>query len=200
MKKMKRIAVSLAMALTMLMSTAMSVSAAAPTIEDIEHKGSGRMEVEFYGKVVYKNAKVSVKDTAGRTYKVKNIRKDNDEVKFTISGFKTGRTYKITISGVKRRGTSAYGKRTGKITIPAPKKKAPAIAGSKAVTLAKNHAAKAWKAGSFWDVDVEKDRYAGQSVWEVDFNGKIRGVRYEFEYKVAVNGGKILKYKREIDD
>ena len=198
MKKMKRIAVSLAMALTMLMSSVVGVSASAPTIEEIEHKGNGRIEVEFYGKVKYRRAKVYVKDTSGKKYKVTRVRKDDDDIKFTIKNFKRGKTYKITIKGVKVRGTKKYGKRTGRITIPKVAT-GKAITGAKALEIAKKHATGTWKASNLWDVDCERDTFRGQKVWEVDFDGLINGVHYEFEYKIAVNGGKILASYHKVD-
>lgn len=191
--KLMRIAVSLGMALTMLMSTALSVSAAAPVFEEIEHKGKGRMEVEFYGKVVYKNAKVIVRDTSGKKYKVTKVRKDDDDIKFTIKNFKRGKTYKITVKGIKKRGTKSYGSRTGKINIPKSSKSS--ISRDKAVAIAKKHAKKKWGATSFWDVDCDKE--GGR--WEVAFEGKCKGVVYEFEYDIATKGGKILHSSRERD-
>lgn len=198
--KFMRLAVSLAMALSMLLTTAFSVSAAAPTIEEIEHKGNGRIKVEFYGDVQYKKSKVTVKDTSGKKYKVKNVVRDDDDIKFTIKNFKRGKTYKITVSGIREFGTTKYGKRTGKIKIPAAKKSGNSITREAAIDIAKKHAGNTWGASNFWDVDFEKDYYSGQSVWEVGFNGTINGTPYEFEYKIAVNGGTILSHYHEYDD
>lgn len=42
-----------------------------PVIEEVEYKGNGKVEVDFYGKVQYKNPKVVVKGN-GKSYKAKN--------------------------------------------------------------------------------------------------------------------------------
>lgn len=198
MKKMKRIAVSLVMALTMLLSTAFSVSAAAPTIEEIEHKGKGRIEVEFRGKVKYKRVKVTVKDNKGKRYKVKGIRKDDDDIKFTIRNYKKGRTYKVTVKGVKVRGTKKYGKRTAKIRIPG-NGSATAITSANAIATAKNHAARTWGASNFTGGFAKQDYDDGRKIWEVKFYGYIGGMMYEFDYDIAVNGGRILDFDCDRD-
>jgi len=191
MKKMKRIAVSLVMALTMLLSTAFSVSAAAPSIEEIEHKGKGRIEVEFYGKVKYKRVKVTVKDNKGKSYKVKSIRKDDDDIKFTIKNYKKGRTYKVTVKGVKVRGTKKYGKRTARITIP-KSGSATYITSASAQNIAKAHAAKTWGATNLTVVKSKLERDDGVKKWEVELIGYVNGARCEFDYEIAANGGRIL--------
>lgn len=198
-KRMKRIALTITMAVTMLLSGTVGTFASAPLIEDIEFKNSGRVEVDFRGKVQYNKMKVTVKDTSGKKYTVKSIRKDNDEVDFTISNFKKGKTYKITVQGIRKRGTKAYGKVTGTLKVPAPATGA-TISKTTALNKAKSHAQKSWKASKLWDVEVESDKYRGQAVWEVSFNGKIGGKPYEFEYKIAKKGGKVLFQKKEYDD
>lgn len=197
-QRIARLTVSLLVAMSLIVTGSITALAAAPSVEDIEYKGNGRVEVDFHGDVRYKRVKITVKDTKGKKYKVKSIRKDDDDIKFTIKNFKKGRTYRITIKGVKRVGTAKYGKVKGKVKIPAAANTGSAISKSKAIEIAKNHASKTWGAKGFWDVEAEKDRYGGQSVWEVDFDGTINGQKYEFEYKIAVNGGKILR--SQLDD
>lgn len=198
-KRMIRWTVSLAVMLTMVFTSQITAMAASPTIEEVEHKGKGRVEVEFFGKVKYKKLKIYVKDTSGKKYKVKNIRKDNDDVKFTIKNYKKGKKYRITIKGVKRAGTNTYGKATAKLTIP-KSAKGKAISSSKAIAKAKKDAKSKWGATGIWDVDVDRDRYKGQPVWEVSFSGTIKGKPYEFEYEIARKGGKILRRTKELDD
>ena len=41
-----------------------------PVIEEVEYKGNGKVEVDFYGKVQYKNPKVVVKGN-GKSYKAR---------------------------------------------------------------------------------------------------------------------------------
>ncbi|MBR2675110.1 MAG: PepSY domain-containing protein [Mogibacterium sp.] len=102
----------------MLFTSQTNADARAPYIEDVEHKGGGRIEVDFHGDVSYNNCKVTVKDNKGKKYKAVRIRKDEDDLSFTIKKYKRGRTYKITISGIRLWGTSGYGKRSCKIRIP----------------------------------------------------------------------------------
>lgn len=198
-QRIARLSVSLLVAMSLIVTGSVTVLAAAPSVEDVEYKGKGRVEVDFHGDVSYKRVKITVKDTNGKKYKVKSIRKDDDDIKFTIKNFKKGRTYRITIKAVKSWRTRKYSSVKCKVKIPKAAT-GKAISKSKAIEKAKNHASKTWGAKGFWDVDAEKDRYSGQSVWEVDFNGSINGKPYEFEYKIAVNGGKILSKHHEYDD
>ena len=198
-KRIVRWTVSLAVMFTMLLASQIGAMAASPTVEDVEHKGKGRVEVDFYGKVRYKNLKVSVKDTSGRKYRVTRVRRDDDDVKFTIRNYKAGKTYRITVKGVKMAGTNSFGKATAKLKIPKAAK-GKAISARKAISKAKKHAKKKWGATGIWDVDVDRDRYRGQPVWEVSFSGNINGQEYEFEYEIARKGGKILRREKELDD
>lgn len=198
-KRIVRWTVSLAVMLTMLLASQIGAMAASPTVEDVEHKGKGRVEVDFYGKVRYKNLKVSVKDTSGRKYRVARVRRDDDDVKFTIRNYKVGKTYRITVKGVKMAGTNSFGKATAKLKIPKGAK-GKAISARKAISKAKKHAKKKWGVTGIWDVDVDRDRYRGQPVWEVSFSGNINGQEYEFEYEIARKGGKILRREKELDD
>ena len=198
-KKLVGLAVTLSMMITMFITSGVSTFAASPVIEEIEHKGKGRVEVDFYGNVSYKKMKITVKDNKGKSYKVSKVRRDSDEVKFTIKKYKTGRTYRVTVKGVKIRGTKSYGKATAKLKIP-KSAKGKAISASKAIAKAKKDAKAKYGAAGIWDVDVDKDRYRGTPVWEVSFSGTIKGVPYEFEYEIARKGGKILRRYKEYDD
>lgn len=93
----------------------------APKIDDIDYKGKGKVDVEFDGKVKYRNVKVAVKDNSGKRYTAKIIEKDSDEIEFKILGYKTGRTYNFTISGVKKPSADSYVSVSGSLKIPAPK-------------------------------------------------------------------------------
>lgn len=112
-----RISIIFSMFVVLLLASHMTVLATTPRIDAIKHKGKGRIKVEFHGKVRYKHVKVTVKDNNGKKYKVKNVRKDSDDIRFTIVKYKKGKTYKITISGVKKKGTGKYGKVSGRCTI-----------------------------------------------------------------------------------
>ena len=209
-RRISRISVSLVLMMLMLISAGTVVMADAPAIEDIEHKGKGRVEVDFYGKVKYNNCKVTVKDNYGKKYTVNKIRKDDDDISFTIKNFKPGRVYSVTVKGVKLRGTKNFGKVSGTLgaayMAPAPgqaQTSAPAasvISGDQAIQIAEQHAAATWGTTGFYDIGVESDRYAGTDVWEVSFNGIAGSTVCDHEYKISKNGGSILKYEMEIDD
>ena len=199
MKKISSICLTLIVALSVMFAWQSPVNAKAPKVESVEYKGNGRVEMEFYGKVKYKNTKVTVRDTSGKKYGVKKIYRDNDEIKFTIKNYKKGKTYKFTVSGIKKKGTKGYGKRTRTVKIPKATTGAN-ISREKALQIAKKHAASSFKTTKFWDIDVDRDTYRGQSVWEVSFNAKSGNKVYEYDYDIAVKGGKILKYDRELDD
>lgn len=91
---------------------------AAPGIEETEYKGSGIVEMDFHGKVQYKNVKVAVQDTTGKSYTASITKKDNDDLTFKIRSFKEGMTYNYQISGIRKRGEKRYSTISGTITIP----------------------------------------------------------------------------------
>lgn len=99
-----------------------SSSSSAPKIEDIDYEGNGRIDVDFYGKVKYKNVKVSVKDTSGKSYTAKVAARDNDEVDFKVTSIKAGKTYRFTISGIKKSSAKSYTSVSGKFKVPSVKK------------------------------------------------------------------------------
>ena len=173
----------------------MPVSAAAPQKKSIKYEGYGKVELEFRSKVQWKNAKVTVKDSTGKTYSVKILNKDNDEIEFKILQFKQGQKYTCTVSGVRQGRSGSYGKVSGSVTIPTTK-----VSESKAVSIALNDAVKKYKIkkADAKGIDLDISRYRGKKVFEIEFRAKKNGRMYEFEYKVDPTTGKILK--REIDD
>lgn len=94
---------------------------ASPKIKEAEYEGKGVVELEFDSEVQYKNLKISVKDQKGNSYEVKLLKQDDDEIDFSIIGFKTGRTYAYRIKGIRAKGEKKYGSVKGKITIPKTK-------------------------------------------------------------------------------
>ena len=106
--------------LTVLMMTIFAFPVyAAPEIKDVEYEGKGKVEVEFRSKdVQYRKLKVTVKDSSGKTYKVRILGKERDDVDFRIVGYKAGTTYKFTIKGVRRKGEKKYSSLKGKVWIP----------------------------------------------------------------------------------
>ena len=104
---------------------------AAPTVEKVKGKKNGEVEVDFYGKVSYKNLKVTVKDSNGKKYSVRITERDDDELEFKIKNYKAGKKYTYVISGVRQRGEKKYGKVRGVVTIPKTKTSSNAAAGVK---------------------------------------------------------------------
>ncbi len=98
-----------------------SVSAAAstskPAIDKIFYSGSGKVEVDFASNVQYKNLKITAVDSTGKSYTATVLSKDSDDVKFKINKYKAGRTYTVTISGVRVKGTSTYTTVTDKVKL-----------------------------------------------------------------------------------
>lgn len=99
------------------MVSAFTVSAA-PAVKKTEYEGKGRVEVNFRGRVQYKGLKITVKDSSGKSYDVKIIDKDRDDIEFKIRNYKLGRTYQIKISGVRSVGESSYATVSSKVKIP----------------------------------------------------------------------------------
>lgn len=200
-RRISKALVSTVLCLILILGSVMPVFAAAPAKEDVEYEGNGRVEVEFKSDVVWKKPVVTVKDSSGKTYKATIVKRDNDDITFVIKGYKAGKKYNFTISGVKKRGTSGYGKVKGSFTIPkaAPK----AYTGTDAKNAAINNAVKklSAKKSTIRDVEVEKDYFRGQLVWEVSFDGKRTNKKgwYEFEYVIDVATGKILHVECERD-
>ena len=199
---------------TLLMMTIMvfgsvsSAFAAAPSKDEIEYDGKGRVEVEFRGKVDWKSPKITVTDSAGKKYTATIVKKDNDDITFKVNNYKEGKKYNFSISGVRARGTSGYGTFKGTFTIPASKAKATkattkTISQNTAKTTAVNNAVSVYKMqkSTMRDYKVETDTFKGKKVWEVSFEAKRAGYKgwYEFEYKIDKTTGKVLAKDIERD-
>lgn len=91
---------------------------AAPKIEEAQYQGYGKVEVDFTSNVKYKNTKVTLKDSKGRSYKATINRKGSDDLIFTIKSYRKGLTYTYTISGIKRSHDKNYSTIKGKIWVP----------------------------------------------------------------------------------
>ena len=178
------------MFVVLLLAAHMTVLAAAPGIDEISHKGKGRIKVEFHGKVRYKHVKVTVKDNDGKKYKVKSIKKDNDGIRFTIVKYKEGKTYKITISGIKKKGAGKYGKVSGRCTIPPIVKWETSLSYSDAeaiaagyVTLDGHYVSSGYYSNGNWIFTVydEDGNESGITMWVGD---KIGDLAY-YEYRPA---------------
>ncbi len=182
----------------LLITTAASAFAAAPSIRKTDYEGRGRVDVDFNKDVKYnKSTKVTVKDSTGKAYTATIIDKDEDDLEFKIKNYKEGENYSFTISGVKIKGTSKYGKVSGTVAIPAAKKTT--VSKSKAIAAAVAHAQNTLKVTNIRDKDAEKETYRGTASWEVEFEGKMNGKWYDFEYNVDRANGSILNFVYEID-
>lgn len=158
-------------------------------VEKVKYLGKGKVEVEFRNDVDYKNVKVTVKDTSGKTYKTSVYKKDDDELRFKVKSYKTGKTYKFTITGVKKEGAKTYGKATGSFKI---KKAATSITAAQAKAIALKDAG--LTAAQVRDLEVEKDRDNGVTKYEVSFEAG----GYDYDYDISLTG-KILKKEKERD-
>ena len=114
--------IALALVVLCMISAAIPAMAASASIRKTEYEGSGKVEVDFKKDVQYKNAKVTVKDSSGKSYTAKITEKDEDDLTFKVTSIKTGKTYSYTISGVRSGGSGSYGKVTGSFKVPAAKK------------------------------------------------------------------------------
>jgi hypothetical protein len=119
---MKKRIVSLLLVVLLLTVSAVPALAAAPKIKKVEYDGNGVVDVDFTTKNVrYKNAKVVVKDSAGKKLTAKIIEKDTDEISFKVTGVKAGKKYTFTISGVRAGKSGSYGTVKGSFSTPSGK-------------------------------------------------------------------------------
>lgn len=189
MKLRKPKAAAIACMITMIAAITAPVFASAPAKEKTDYEGKGRVEVEFYEDVKYKDPKVTVKDTNGRRYSASIVEKDDDSLTFRIKKYKQGKTYKFTVTGLKKEGTKKYGKVKGTVKIPASKA-SNNVTAAKANSIAVADAVKVYK--------IEKStvsklmcRKDGRK-YEVEFVAeKADGNLYEFEYEISSKGNVI---------
>ncbi len=86
-------------------------------IRDVEYdRGDKELDIDFFGRMQYKKVKVSVTDKNGKTYTCRIEEKDRDGMELFVSGLKKGKTYTVTITGIRLRGTSSYGKLSATFT------------------------------------------------------------------------------------
>ena len=143
-------------------------SYAGTSISRVNYKGSGKVEITFSEKVTYDNPKVSVKDNSSKSYNTKITSKSKTMIKFTIAGCKAGKTYKVTISGIKS-GTAS---KTFKI-----------ITKNTAVSMAKKKAKKLG-ATSFSNLSAQSTTYKNTAVWKVSFDS----AGYSYTYHISQQG------------
>lgn len=94
-------------------------ASAAPEIEKTEYEGKGKVDVEFYGKVKYYKAKVTVKKlSTGESFTADILKKDSDDIEFKSPSYTAGCKYKYTVSGIKKSGADKYTSVSGYFTVP----------------------------------------------------------------------------------
>lgn len=102
-----------------MMICALNISVlAAPKIKHVSYEGNRKIEVDFKGRVQYKNVKVTVKDPAGKKITAVIRDRDRDDLEFTIKKAQPGKTYTFTISGIRGYGEKNFSKVSGRIYIP----------------------------------------------------------------------------------
>lgn len=119
---MKKKLLALVITVITIASTTVPALAATPVIEETEYEGSGYVEVDFKRNVQYKNAKVYVKDSSGKSYKASIKKRDSDDLTFYVKSIKAGKKYTYTISGVRAGRSGSYKKVSGKFSVPAKNK------------------------------------------------------------------------------
>ncbi len=185
-----RTPVAILMALALVMGlVAAPAFAASPDKEKVKYLGKGKVEVEFWQDVDYRNPKVKVKDTSGKTYKAAIYDRDDDELKFRIRDYKAGKTYKFTIQGVRAEYTSKFGSVSGKVKIKKANKGA-VITAERAKEIALKDAG--LTESQVYRLRAHKDYDDGRAYYDVSFKTK----KKEYDYEISMKG-KILE--RDID-
>jgi len=108
MRKRKILNCLCMIALLALAAIQVSAASSAPKVKSTEFKGKKKVEVEFKGKVEYKNTSVAVTDSSGKSYKTVILEKDDDDIEFKVSKLKSGKKYTYKISGIRKKGTGDY--------------------------------------------------------------------------------------------
>ena len=93
--------------------------AATPKIRKTEYEGNGIIDVDFKKDVQYKNVRVKVKDSSGKSCTVKIVDKDEDDISFYVKNLLPGKKYTYTISGVRAGKSGKYRSVKGSFTTPA---------------------------------------------------------------------------------
>ena len=115
---MKKRFISLVTAVILILVTAVSALAAAPTVRKVEYEDDRKVEVSFNERVSYSNPKVTVKDSAGKKLSARITDRDSDDIEFSVSGLKAGGRYTFTVTGVRSGSSGSYGKVKGRFTVP----------------------------------------------------------------------------------
>ena len=77
------------------------------------------IDLDFSSNIKLKsNAKATVKDSSGKSYKAYIEDHDRDEVDIDVTNLKAGHKYTVTITGIKKSNASKYGTLTVNFSIP----------------------------------------------------------------------------------
>lgn len=77
------------------------------------------IDIDFSTRIKLKsNAKASVKDDSGKTYKTFIEESDSNEIDLDVASLKAGKNYTVTVTGIKMATESKYGTLTIKFSIP----------------------------------------------------------------------------------
>ena len=154
-----------------------SISFAATSVKKVNYLGGGQVEISFASKTTYKSLKISITDNAGTSYKSKVSSKSSNKVSFKIYNYKTGKNYRVEISGLKNGNASASFQ---------------IISQKKAISIAKKKA-KILGATKFNNVEAESTKYRGTAVWKVTFDSN--GANYT--YHIQQQTGKVLRGEKK---
>lgn len=83
------------------------------------------MEIDFRRDVQYKNLKLTVKDSTGKTYAAQILQRDEDDLTFQVQNIQPGMKYAYSLSGVRAGRSGKYGKVSGKFSVPSAKPTTP---------------------------------------------------------------------------
>ncbi|MCR5004829.1 MAG: copper resistance protein CopC [Clostridiales bacterium] len=94
------------------------VEAASEQIRKTTYEGNGEVDVDFNGRVQYKNVKVTVKAPDGTKLKAVVTDKDSDDLDFKVTGLEPNTKYTYTISGVRFNKSGSFMKVSGTFKTP----------------------------------------------------------------------------------
>lgn len=122
---MKRRIIAALIALTTVLPAAQPALAATASVKKTEYEGAGRVEIDFRRDVQYKNLKLTVKDSTGKTYAARILQRDEDDLTFQVQNIQPGMKYAYSLSGVRAGRSGKYGKVSGKFSVPSAKPTTP---------------------------------------------------------------------------
>lgn len=146
---------------------------------------SDEIEIGFRTKVQWKKSAgiSSVRDNKGTKYKAVLTDKEDDECDVYIRKLKKGRTYTITIDGIRKRNAGQYGRLTLKVTIPSEK----SSVSNKGLKVSKVE---------FDDDNDDKDKYGSEI--DMKFNKKVTWSKFAKISSIRDNKG--TSYKGILND